>query len=768
MKRHLILIACLTCAAAHAQKADHLALTPPMGWNSWNHFACDVDEELIRETADAMVASGMRDVGYRYVVIDDCWHGERDENGFIRPDPERFPSGMKALADYLHKRGLLFGIYSDAGWKTCAGRPGSRGREFQDAQTYASWGVDYLKYDWCNTEALAAEGAYLTMRDALHAAGRPVVLSICEWGDNQPWEWAKDIGHLWRTTGDIYACFDCVKDHGTWKSWGVLQILDQQDGLRVHAGPGHWNDPDMMEVGNGMTAGEDRAHFSMWAMLAAPLIAGNDLTNMSDETRAILTNREVIAVDQDPLGIQGFKHSADGGVEIWFRPLAGGDWAMAVLNRNVEPSRVTFDWRRETVADSMTGKDAAFATTSYGLRDLWTRRDLGTTDEALSAEVPGRDVLMLRLDRPRGDSLAACLDTSASLSPTPPPDPECANDELTSYDALLVFAPHPDDETLGFGGLVRAYLGQGKPVSVVVTTDGDAYCDACRFWKSGSVTGPTCGALDLSNFETEEVDSFAEVRRRESLRSAAILGAGTPALLGYPDTGLAAAWQNLQAGATSKPLRRSDFSSCASCETCTGGYGEGPETELSADSLMRELRERLAATTERTLLATTHWLDGHGDHAALGSFVKKLNAELDAPRAVAYAVIHAHTPKDTPHSDCWYPGPQAPICPCALSSCAEADPNWLSAARLFRLRPDWPGGLPDDADYGDERHLCLPEEMWRGDDAVKLAAVRAYESQLGFLARGGRAPKPLNGLIDCNGYLISFVRRTEAFALIEP
>ena len=184
----------------------------------------------------------------------------------IQPDPERFPSGMKALADYVHSLGLKIGIYSDAGWKTCAGKPGSRGYEFQDALTYAEWGIDYLKYDWCNTEELSAEGAYLTMRDALYAAGRPIVFSICEWGDNEPWEWAAELGHLWRTTGDIIDCFDCEIGHGSWSSWGILRILDKQEGLRQYAGPGHWNDPDMMEVGNSMSVNEDRAHFSMWAM----------------------------------------------------------------------------------------------------------------------------------------------------------------------------------------------------------------------------------------------------------------------------------------------------------------------------------------------------------------------------------------------------------------------------------------------------------------------------------------------------------------------
>jgi alpha-galactosidase len=375
-----------------------------MGWNSWNKFGCDVDEELIRETAAAMVSSGMKDAGYEYVNIDDCWHGERDEEGFIRPDPERFPSGMKALADYVHSLGLKLGIYSDAGWQTCAGRPGSRGREYQDAATYAAWGVDYLKYDWCNTEGLAARGAYLTMREALWEAGRPVVFSICEWGDNDPWEWGAEIGHLWRTTGDIYPCWDCEYDHGTWSSWGILRILDMQEGLRRYAGPGHWNDPDMMEVGNGMTVSEDRAHFSLWAMLAAPLIAGNDLRSMSEETRDILTNREVVAVDQDPLGIQGFKYRDEGDLEWWFKPLEDEDWAMLVLNRGEGPVDVTFDWSREAVEDELSGRAAYFHRGRvFALHDLWTGAELGTTREPLSARVPGHDVLMLRLERLAGE-----------------------------------------------------------------------------------------------------------------------------------------------------------------------------------------------------------------------------------------------------------------------------------------------------------------------------------------------------------------------------
>jgi len=397
MKTTLSIIFTLSVFLAGAQKFDGLALTPPMGWNSWNKFSCDVTESLIRETADAMVASGLKDAGYEYIVIDDCWHGERDSLGFIQPDPVRFPSGIKALADYIHSKGLKFGIYSDAGWQTCGGRPGSRGREYQDAQRYASWGVDYLKYDWCNTEGLKAEGAYLTMRDALYEAGRPIVLSICEWGDNQPWEWAGPIGHLWRTTGDIYNCFDCEYNHGTWSSWGVLQILDMRKDIRKYAGPDHWNDPDMMEIGNGMTVNEDRAHFSLWAMMAAPLIAGNDLRNMSPETIAILTNKEVIAIDQDSLGVQGFKHIDDENFEVWVKPLAKGDLAVCFLNRAVEPLDLNFDWKSNPMKDPDFDYTFDFTRNTYDLLNVWSGKQQGTTKKVLKASIPGHDVLMFRL-----------------------------------------------------------------------------------------------------------------------------------------------------------------------------------------------------------------------------------------------------------------------------------------------------------------------------------------------------------------------------------
>ncbi len=398
MKKIVVLIVLCLAGSLHAQKFRGLAPTPPMGWNSWNKFGGDVNEALIRQTADAMVSSGMKDAGYVYINIDDCWHGQRDRLGFIQPDPQRFASGMKALADYVHAKGLKFGVYSDAGWKTCAGRPGSRGYECQDAMKYAEWGVDYLKYDWCNTEWLNARGAYVTMRDALYAAGRPIVFSICEWGNSEPWKWGRNVGHLWRTTGDISAIFDGVQDHGTWKSWGILQILDMQEPLRKYAGPDHWNDPDMMEVGNGMAVNEDRAHFSMWCMLAAPLIAGNDLRNMTDETVAILTNRQAIAINQDVLGVQGYKYAAADGLETWVKPLSEGHWAVCFLNRNTEAKDISFAWKDHPQNDSVSKKAIDFTETPCRIVDVWADKAHGDTRQTLKASVPAHDVLMLRLE----------------------------------------------------------------------------------------------------------------------------------------------------------------------------------------------------------------------------------------------------------------------------------------------------------------------------------------------------------------------------------
>lgn len=355
-----------------------------------------------------------------------------------------------------------------------------------------------------------------------------------------------------------------------------------------------------------------------------------------------------------------------------------------------------------------------------------------------------------------------------SATPVAASAPSCDNNTLTAYPALLVLAPHPDDEALGFTGLIDAYLRAGKPVTVVVVTDGDAYCEACRFWKNSSVAGPTCTAEELSNFATAEIDSFAEIRRSESAAAASIVGLPPPRFLGYPDTGLGAAWKNLGEDKTGDPLRRSDFSGCPSCETCSSGYGGGPATALTTETLTASLRELIAATPDGALIATTHWLDGHGDHAGLGNFVRRLNDERASPHPVAYAVIHAHTPKNTAHPDCWYPTPAAPECPCMGDEAkALADAGWIARVGSHRFHPSSPASLPDDADYGEEKQFCLPERLYQGDDAVKLRAVRSYASQLGRLARNGSHPAALDGIMDCNGYLMSFVRRTEAFVFVE-
>jgi alpha-galactosidase len=365
--------------------ANGLALTPPMGWNSWNRFGCNVNEATVRSVAEAMVSSGMRDAGYQYVVIDDCWHGARDAEGNITADPARFPSGMRALSDYVHSLGLKFGLYSDAGRTTCGGRPGSQGHEYQDARTYAAWGVDYLKYDWCATGTRNAEEAYALMADALRATGRPIVLSICEWGGSRPWEWAANIGNMWRTTGDIMDKWDGVD---RWMH-GVMDIVESNEPLWPHAGPGHWNDPDMLEVGNGgMTDSEYRAHFSLWAMMAAPLIAGNDIANMGPATREILTNREVIAVDQDALGRQGRRVWREGNSEVWVKPLSGGAQAVLLLNRGAAPVEIAATWAMLELAPTLRAR----------VRDLWLHRDLPRATGSVRATVAPHGVAMLRVE----------------------------------------------------------------------------------------------------------------------------------------------------------------------------------------------------------------------------------------------------------------------------------------------------------------------------------------------------------------------------------
>jgi alpha-galactosidase len=348
-----------------------------MGWNSWNKFGCNVSDKLIREIADAMASSGMKEAGYRYVNIDDCWQVSRDAQGTIVADSERFPSGIKALADYVHGKGLKLGIYTDAGTLTCEKRPGSLNHEFQDAKTYASWGIDYVKIDWCHSEGLDPVVQYAKLRDALAQSGRPIVFSICNWGVKTPWRWGPTTGNLWRTTGDISDSYDSMSLIG----FG-------QNGLEKFAGPGHWNDPDMLEIGNGhMKPDEYRTHMALWALLAAPLLAGNDLRNMSAETRELLTNSEVIAVDQDPQGIQGHRFWQEGPLEIWGRPLAGGSQAVGLFNRSDSPIKITLDFK------------AVGAPATATLRDLLDHKDLGTVQNSYSAEVPTHGVVLLKVSK---------------------------------------------------------------------------------------------------------------------------------------------------------------------------------------------------------------------------------------------------------------------------------------------------------------------------------------------------------------------------------
>jgi alpha-galactosidase len=372
-----------------ASISSTVALTPPMGWNSWNKFACNVSEDMIKSMADAMVKSGMKDAGYEYVNIDDCWQVSRDANGNIVADPQRFPHGMKALGDYIHSLGLKFGVYSDAGSKTCAGRPGGLGHEYQDAMQYAAWGVDYLKYDWCNTSTQDAKASYANIRAALDATGRAIVLSICEWGTAKPWLWGKEVGgNLWRTTDDISDKWEGKTKwpDGSCCSFGVMGIVDRQVGLASYAGPGHWNDPDMLEVGNGgMTDTEYRSHFSLWAILAAPLIAGNDLRDMRPEIRDILTNKEVIAIDQDTLGSEGERVWKNGDFEAWAKQLKDGSRAVILLNRGSGEQMISANWEDLGYPNHL----------SASVRDLWQHKDLGKFTGKFSAPVASHGVVMV-------------------------------------------------------------------------------------------------------------------------------------------------------------------------------------------------------------------------------------------------------------------------------------------------------------------------------------------------------------------------------------
>ena len=390
----------LACIAATprnsaAQQMAPVAQTPPMGWNSWNYFFGKVTDKDIRDSADQIVSTGMKDAGYIYVNIDDTWEGQRDASGVLHTNA-KFPD-MKALADYVHSKGLKIGIYSGPGTKTCAGYPASLGHEEQDAQLYASWGIDYLKYDLCSfiPDVLEKQApndkaeqmrimiaAYDKMSKALKATGRPIVFSLCQYGWDAPWEWAPALGgNLWRTTGDIDPHWD-----------RIYTILEQQDGLAKYAGPGHWNDPDMLEVGNGkLSVAENRAHFSMWAMLAAPLLAGNDLPHMKPAINAILTNHDVIAIDQDQLGKQGTRAYSDGEVEVWTRHLSGGALAVAVLDAG-DNRYSTHPFHLDLAKLGLHGSQKG--------KNLWTGEEV-TLTENMPIEIGSHDVLLVRIASPK-------------------------------------------------------------------------------------------------------------------------------------------------------------------------------------------------------------------------------------------------------------------------------------------------------------------------------------------------------------------------------
>jgi alpha-galactosidase len=360
---------------SYAQKA---ALTPPMGWNSWNHFACKVTAADVRAAADAIASNGMKDAGYIYVNIDDCWQGTRDDKGVIRPN-ERF-GDIKALADYVHSKGLKIGIYTSPGPKTCAGYEGSYGHEAQDAQQYAAWEIDYLKYDWCSAEKVykpeQLQEVYTKMHDALQKTGRPIVFSLCEYGYGLVWRWGASVGgNLWRTTEDIS------------DSYNRMSVIGfQQNGLEKYAGPGHWNDPDMLEVGNGdMKHDEYITHMTLWCILAAPLLAGNDLSKMDPDSLAILTNKEVIGVDQDVKGIQGHRISEEGPLEVWAKPLADGGYAVGLFNRG--------EWEN-SITVNLAGVGVHGAAQ---VRDLWAHKDLGKFTGKFTAEVPKHGAVLIEV-----------------------------------------------------------------------------------------------------------------------------------------------------------------------------------------------------------------------------------------------------------------------------------------------------------------------------------------------------------------------------------
>ncbi|MBC3841216.1 alpha-galactosidase [Streptacidiphilus sp. 4-A2] len=439
-----VAVVTVTAATPAAALDNGLALTPPMGWNDWNAFGCNVSEKLVEETADKIVSSGLKADGYEYVNIDDCWmEPNRDAAGNLVPDPAKFPDGIKGVADYVHKLGLKLGIYESAGTNTCQGYPGSLGHEQQDADAFASWGVDYLKYDNCYNDGIPAQTRYTAMRDALAQTGRPIVFSLCDWGEEDVASWGSSVGNLWRTTGDISASYA-----------SMLSNFHTNVALAAGARPGAWNDPDMLEVGNGMTPTEDRSEFSLWAEMAAPLISGTDLTTASPATLAIYGNKDVIAVDQDSLGKQGVEISSAGGLDVLAKPLSDGSVSVALFNENDTPATIT----TTAAAAGLPGAKA------YTLRDLWAH----TTTEsrgAISAFVPAHGTVMYQV---------------AAVSPA---------------------GTYPPSTTLANAAPQQAVAGQPSTVTTTFTNNGSAVSGvrlglgAPSGWKVRPLTGTVFGRV---------------------------------------------------------------------------------------------------------------------------------------------------------------------------------------------------------------------------------------------------------------------------------
>ncbi|RLD84239.1 MAG: glycoside hydrolase family 27 protein [Bacteroidetes bacterium] len=408
----LVLIIAFNYCNISAQSNKKLALTPPMGWNSWNMFEGDITEEIVKGIADAFVSSGLKNAGYEYILIDDVWQGGRDNQNRMIPDPKKFPSGIKALADYVHSKGLKFGIYSDAAHYTCGGYTASYGFEKEDAKTFAEWGVDYLKYDYCHAPKEKAEAIkrYSAMSKALKKSGRDIVFAICEWGQREPWTWASAAGgNLWRTTWDSRDIWETKIYNGGHA--GIMNILDKQVDLEKYARPGSWNDPDMLMVGlygkgkssshgggNGCTDTEYKSHFSLWCMLAAPLIVNLDVRDINESTKNILLNKEMIAIDQDKLGKQASRIIDCDDINVFLKQLSNNEWAICFLNRSKKTKSIDFNWNTfELNGKKIKVESKLKINKTYNLRDIWKHKTIGNTETNLKAKIESHDVLVLRL-----------------------------------------------------------------------------------------------------------------------------------------------------------------------------------------------------------------------------------------------------------------------------------------------------------------------------------------------------------------------------------